>query len=147
MGTVTFDPTAFRVMFPAFSDATKYPDAKLEMYFTMATAYISDQTGGCYPFMKRMKLAQQTLALDLMTAHIAFINNIIAASPTQNTGITTGATIDKISVTLLPPPSPNGWRFWLNQSPYGQQLLALLELASAGGFYFSARPPVVGAFR
>ncbi|OWK47571.1 hypothetical protein FRUB_01270 [Fimbriiglobus ruber] len=43
----------------------------------------------------------------------------------------TGATIDKISVTLEPPPAPNAWQYWLQSSPYGQQLLALLQVVSA----------------
>lgn len=145
MVTITFDPTLFRAMFPSFADTTKYPDALLEMYFGTATSYISAQLGGCYPFVRKMNLQQQTLALNQMTAHIAYLNSIIATG--QNTGITTGATIDKISVTLMPPPAGNSWKFWLNQSPYGQALLALLEVRAAGGMFFTSSPPVVGVFR
>jgi len=62
-------------------------------------------------------------------------------------GVVTAATIDKISVTLMPPPGLNQWQWWLNQTPYGQQLLALLQIAAAGGRFYSAGKPVVGVFR
>lgn len=145
MGTITFDVTTFRAMFPAFAANPPYTDILLQMYYDTATAYVSDQTGGCYIY--RMSLAQQTFALNLMTAHLAYLNSIITANPGQNTGVTTGATIDKVSVQLMPPPASNQWQFWLNQSPYGQQLLALLQVVAVGGMYFTARPPVVTSFR
>jgi len=43
--------------------------------------------------------------------------------------------VDKTSVTLVAPPgADNQFKYWLNQSPYGQALLALLSVQSAGGF-------------
>lgn len=142
MSTIFFDSGYFRTNFPAFADTTKYPDATLQNYWTQGTAYVSDQSGGC--FIGRMKLPQQKLALNLMTAHLTFLNNAILLG--QNTAIVQQSTIDKISVTLVPPSVPNQWRFWLNQSPYGQQLLSLLEVASTGGFFFGGFP-TSGALR
>lgn len=142
MTTIIFDPTLFRNQFSEFSSQVIYPDDKLQMYWDMATAYVSDQYGGCYIYA--LKLNQQRLALNLMTAHLAALSAMIAAGDTP--GVMTGATIDKISVTLEPPPSTNNWKYWLNQTPYGQKLLALLQSASAGGFYFGAYP-IVPAFR
>jgi hypothetical protein len=86
-----------------------------------------------------MKPSQQTLALNLMTAHLVFLSDQVAAGETG--GVVTGATIDKVSVTLEPPPSSNNWQYWLNQSPYGKQLLALLQVASVGGMYVSTAVP------
>lgn len=139
MGIIVFDSAAFRAMFPAFSDPAKYPDLVLQMYWDMATAYVSNKTGGCYT--QSLKPGQQTLALNLMTAHIAFLMTA-AASGQGSGGVVTGATIDKVSVTIEPPPSSNNWQYWLNQSPYGQQLLALLHSAGVGGFYFGGFPTV-----
>jgi hypothetical protein len=140
--TIVFNPTAFRTQFAAFSSQTAFPDDTLQVYWDMATAYVSDQSGGCYIY--GLKLNQQTLALNLMAAHLAALNAMIAAGDTP--GVLTGATIDRISVSLEPPPSDNNWKYWLNQTPYGQQLLALLQAASAGGFYFGGFP-VAPAFR
>lgn len=138
MTTIVFNATDFRAMYPAYSNQTVFTDSILQLYWDTATAYVSDQTGGCYVY--GFKLGQQTLALNLMTAHLAYINALTSTG--QAGGVMTGATIDKISVTLQPPPSSNNWQFWLNQSPYGQQLLALLSNAAVGGFYFGGYPTV-----
>lgn len=131
MAQIIFNPTAFRALFPAFADPTKYPDATMLAYADQASAYISDQTGGCC--CSGMSLKQQTLALNQMTAHLLFLSGIVAGGETP--GVLTGATIDKVSVQFEAPPSSNNWKFWLNQSPYGQALLALLLLAGVGGTY------------
>lgn len=142
MTTVLFDPILFRGLFPAFKVEEQFPTLQLQTYWDLATAYVNDQAGGCYIYA--LKAKQQVFALNLMTAHIAYLNQQMASG--QTTGVVTGASIDKVSVTLLAPPSNNQWQFWLNQSPYGQQLLALFTVASAGGFYYGGNP-VVPAFR
>ena len=91
-----------------------------------------------------MSLAQQTGALSLMTAHLLGIS--VSANAGQNSGVVISATIDKVTVGLMAPPAGNNWQYWLNQTPYGQQLLALLSAASAGGFYVGGNP-VVSNFR
>lgn len=131
MTQIIFNSTVFRALFPAYSNTTTYPNATLIAYADQATAYISDQTGGCC--CSGMSLKQQTLAINQMTAHLLFLSGIVAAGETP--GVLTGASIDKVSVQLEPPPSSNNWKFWLNQSPYGQALLALLQLAGVGGTY------------
>lgn len=133
MTTIAFDPVAFRALFPAFANTATYPDVVLQLYWDTGTAYIDDETGGC--FCGGMTIPQRTLALNYMAAHLAALNALIAAGETP--GIETSATIDKISVTMQPPPATNQWQWWLNTTPYGAQLLALLKVLSAGGFYFS----------
>jgi hypothetical protein len=143
MATISFNSALFRAMFEPYKDTSKFPDAYLQLEWDLATSYITNNTAtGCW---LGMNLAQQTNALNLMTAHLLALN--IAANSGQPAGVVTGATIDKVSVTLQPPPDPNQWQWWLNQTPYGQQLLALLQVASAGGFCYFAGAPVVGAFR
>ena len=132
---IQFNVTNFRAMFQAFSDAGAYPDATLTLYWGNAAAYITD----CPQYSRDgLNLSQQTLALNLMTAHIAQLMTLANAG--QITGNLTGATIDKVNVQLQPPPAPNEWQFWLNQTPYGQQLLSLLEVAGAGGFFAGGYP-------
>lgn len=142
MATIIFSPSEFRVFFPAFQCTPAIPDSVLQAYFDTATAYISNRTGGAY--CGGLSLAQRKLALAYMTAHIAQINRQI--SQQQSVGVLTSATVDKVSVTLEPPPATNQWQYWLNSTPYGQQLLALLQIASVGGTYINPRPEL-SAFR
>lgn len=99
----------------------------------MATAYIYPSDWG------GMSGAQLQLALDLMTAHLAWLNQLIVAGNTSAAPVA-GATIDKVSVTLVPPESKSAWAFWLNTTPYGKQLLALLRILSRGGGIVGGSP-------
>jgi len=142
VATIQFNSVNFRALFPAFANVTTYPDSLLQLIWNNATAYLSNNTAcGWY---SGMNCNQQTLALNYMTAHLLAIAGQIAAGDTP--GIVTGATIDKISVTIQPPPETTQWQWWLNQTPYGQQLLALLQVAAAGGRFYN-RIPVLTAFR
>ncbi len=144
MGIIPYNDDAFRALFPAYSPKTaQFLPAMIQVYWDTATAYVSDRTGGCYT--GGMSVAQQTLALNLMTAHLLTLSGLIQSGNTP--GVTVGATIDKISVTLEPPPAPNQWQYWLNQTPYGQQLLALLQVASVGGFYAASGVPGRAGFQ
>jgi hypothetical protein len=128
-----FDSVAFREQFPAFTSTTKYPDGQLSGYFTMATAYIFPSDWG------GMSGAQLQLALDLMTAHLTWLNQLIIAGNTSAAPVA-GATIDKVSVSLVPPESKSAWAYWLNSSSYGKQLLALLRILSRGGGIVGGAP-------
>lgn len=137
MNCIQYDDAAFREMFRAFPLTVQNSPTVIQAYWDTATAYVSDRKGGCY--IGGMTVAQRTLALNLMTAHLVYLSGMIAKG--DSPGVMTGATIDKVSVTMQPPPAPNQWQYWLNQSPYGQQLLALLQVASVGGFYVSSAVP------
>lgn len=134
MSTIQFNEANFRALFPAFANTGTYPTVTLQLYWNVATDYISAVTPTC----GGLKLNQQTLALNQMTAHITQLNTMAASG--QAGGVVQSASVDKVSVSLTPPPVPNEWRFWLNQTPYGQQLLALLEVASVGGFFVGGYP-------
>lgn len=140
MTTISFDVAAFRIAYPAFSDVTKYPTVTLDMYWDTSTQYISNQDYGCW----MLSDGARVLALNLLTAHLAALFTIIAGGETP--GVLTAATIDKISVTMQAPPLRTQWQWWLNQTPYGQQLLALLQVHTAGGAYFGGSPEL-SAFR
>lgn len=128
MPAIPFDQNAFRAAYPAFAQT----DANtLQIYWNNATIYISD-------FACNWNVPTQTQYLNLMTAHLAAISCIIASG--QTPGMVVGATIDKISVTLNPPPEKTQWQWWLNLTPYGQQLLALMQVKTATGFYVGGSP-------
>ena len=134
MAEHTFDSVAFRKQFPFFASERKYPDEQLSGYFTMATAYIYhwDWHGICP--------AQLQLALNLMTAHLAYSNYLLITNGGGTSGVVTGAGIDKVNVSLQAPPIKNAWQQWLSTTPFGLQLWALLRIVSRGGFVVGGLP-------
>lgn len=125
---LTFDYALFIVQFPIYSNPSVYPEALLQTYWDIAIDYVSDV--GNYGSLQGMK---RQYALNLMVAHITYLNGLIAAG--QVPGLMQNATIDKVTVGLTPPPVKNQFQWWLSLTPYGQALLALLQLNSVGGFY------------
>lgn len=119
-------------MFPAYADDTKYPDSLLQSFWGFATCYFDDEVCGCFDeeCWKRV--------LYSMIAHLLWLND---GSKEGSFGLVSSATIDKVSVTQAAPPYGNSqFRYWMNQSPWGQQILALLSTCSVGGMYIGGRP-------
>lgn len=133
MAAIVFDPADFKAAFPAFANTA---NPTLEMNFDFATDILSD-TAGCGVTDKI-----QTRYLYLMTAHLTQLSVLIAAGEIGQ--IVNGASIDKVSVTLQPPPERNQWQWWLNQTAYGQQLLSILQAQNAGGFFIGGTPERAG---
>jgi hypothetical protein len=138
--TLTFDYTLFITQFPAFSNVTLYPQATIEMYWGIATFYISDNA-----VCGSLTGSARQYAINLMTAHLIYLAGLVAAG--QTPGVLQNATVDKVTVGLQPPKDPNQWQWWLNGSPYGAQLLALLQVASAGGYYIPGGEGLAGFSR
>jgi hypothetical protein len=139
-GTLTYNDTDFRTQLPFFANTSTYPQANLQEFFNLATEYVSAQTSPLFA------VAGQQSALYLMTAHLQALYTAIVANLGAAPGVTVNATIDKIKVQIQPPPSKTAFTYWLNQSPWGQQLLALLSVNSVGGYSMGGRPGL-GAFR
>ena len=139
MNPIQYNDAAFRALFPAFTSTVTYPQGTLSLYWGVATNYIST-----YPQCEAFNLSMQTLALNQMTAHITQLNTLAATN--QQAGIVTAAGVGAVNVTLQPPPEVNQWQWWLNQTPYGQMLLALFEAASVGGYYIADGVPARGMF-
>ena len=133
---LTFDYALFIQQFPAYSDPTLYPEATLQNYWNLAINYVSDINWGV------INGATRQYAINLMLAHLVYIAGLIAAG--QVPYLMQNATIDKITVGLTPPPLKNQWQWWLSTSPYGQQLLALLQVQSVGGFYIGGSAALAG---
>lgn len=136
---ITFDPTAFRALFPAFAPNPP-TDATLQSWFDLATGFISNVNFGGL----MLNGPSRVQALNYLTAHIGALNALIAAG--DQPGFETDAQIDKIRVTVQAPPDKTQFQWWLNCTPYGAQLAALLEVSAVGGFY-TAGLPERSAFR
>ena len=134
---LTFDVTSFRQMFPLFTNPP-FSDAQLQMYWTMGTSYISDVSYGWLQGVDRQ------LALNLLTAHLTQLSVVLADNKLPY--VIQGSGIDKINVTLTPPKLQNQWRWWLQTTGYGMQLLALLQARSVGGLSVGGLPELA-AFR
>jgi hypothetical protein len=127
MSIFTFDVAAFRAAYPQFEDVTVYPDARLQGYWNTSICFISDEDYGWLNGNCRLT------SLNLLTAHIAALASLLTAG--QVPSLEQSATVDKVSVSLTPPPVQDQFRWWLNLTGYGQQLLVLLEMVSVGGWY------------
>lgn len=138
MSTHTFQYALFQDQFPAYSVAP--PESVLSVYFDLATLFVDPNDNWC----GGLDGASLDYALNCIVAHYCYINALIAQG--QNTAIVTGATIDKVTVNLLAPPVKSNWQYWLSASPYGKQLLALLESIAALGIW-SPGLPEGSAFR
>ena len=117
-------------MFPAFADTTAYPDGVITLYFSTAADYIdSDDTDVTF-----LSSAQRVLALYQLSAHLLELGNMAAQG--VDVGPIEESKVDKVQVKLAQRPASTMWEWWLSSTPYGKMLLALLNVAVAGGAYF-----------
>ena len=105
----------FLQQFPAFNTYNEYTEIMLDR----AQCYISTLNQGL------LKDNCRKLAIYLLTAHLLTIQDAL------NKGDTTGllqasASIDKISVSNVPPPVDES-NYWFFLTPYGQQLWMLFD--------------------
>ena len=121
-----FDLSAFRTAYPVFDSV---PDATVDAAATSALCLIGQDGCDCDVQMWQ-----------LMVAHLLYIQGQVATG-NGNAGAVTSATIDKVSVSFAAPPfGTSAYNFWLFKSPYGGQLLALLDRCSKGGVYVGGLP-------
>lgn len=125
------DITTFRELFSAYSDETEYPDATLEQWYEIGKCYIKDSD--CV-----LDEDCREQALMAMLAHLLYINDL--ASEGETARVISSASEGDVSVSLIDPPSSSFFSYWLNSSPYGAQILAMLKIAFAGGGYAGGMP-------
>lgn len=120
---MTFSLQTFRALCPQFSSVA---DATVQAQAVQAECYIADLQCG------------DACALNLMVAHLLQLSaNAAAGTPG---GQITSASIDKVSVTVAQAPGTTSYTYWLNSTPYGQQLAALLARCAAGGTHVGGLP-------
>ena len=122
----TFDLSAFRTAYAVFDSV---PDATVQAAATSALCLIGQDGCDCDVQMWQ-----------LMVAHLLYIQGQVATG-NGGAGAVTSATIDKVSVAFAAPPfGTSAYKFWLFKSPYGGQLLAMLDRCSKGGVYVGGLP-------
>lgn len=119
--------TDFRAVFPEFANVTAYPDAQINAHIALAGCYISTQNYGDLDFNAR------AYAIELMAAHLLTLD-LKASAGTSGGGVASAAggqvisaSIDGVSVSMTVPPNKDQLQYWLNQTPYGQRYLAILQ--------------------
>ena len=127
MAAPVFPLSDFRAGYPMFATVA---DATVQATATNALCMIGqDGQCDCDPVMWQ-----------LMVAHLLYIQGQVATG-NGNAGAVTSATIDKVSVAFAAPPfGTSAYKFWLFKSPYGGQLLAMLDRCSKGGVYVGGLP-------
>lgn len=124
--TIDLNITTFRVNFELYQDVSNYPDMLLNAQYEIGKCYIADND--C-----TMPESCREYALQAMLAHLLYIRDQVNGG--NNIGVITSASEGDVSVSLAQPVVDDNWTYWFNQSPYGKDILALLDQQSAGGMY------------
>lgn len=129
---IELDVALFRSQFLIYSDPLVYTDALIEINWTIATCYVSDTD--CGNLMGKCR----QYALNLVVAHLFHIGDTIANG--GGVGAINSASEGTVSVSLEVPDTKGGFQYWLGQTPYGVQLLALLKQKGSVGIYVGGSP-------
>jgi hypothetical protein len=138
LGQIIFDDKTWRTLVPAFKDPVAYPTVILEMYFNNAACFIETCDVGLLSCS--FSGSSRLLGLYLMASHLLATTQMVCDNDGAPLGIVIEGQVDKVRVTLKPPPATDMFQYWLSTTPYGQQLLALLKVQSVGGFYIGGSP-------
>jgi hypothetical protein len=116
MGSVAFDPTAFKARYPEFVTVS---NDTLTAYFTEATLYLDNTDAS--PITN---LVFRELLLNMIVAHLAQIySGSNGQAPSQLVGRISQASEGSVSVTTDAMPVA-GSAAWFNQTKYGAQYWA-----------------------
>lgn len=118
----------FRQSMPQFSDITKYPDEMVDLSIDRAGYYINGGKCTC-------PCNWRGYAYKLMVAHLLTISTKVMSGDSSANGRITSTSIDKISVSLDVPQTKDSLDYWLSLTPYGLELLALLNAKAPAGIY------------
>ena len=118
MGCPDLTSQMFIAQFPEFNN-----NDNIEMMIDRALNYI--EIHFCH-----LRPKQKQYVVFLLTAHLLCQQDAINKGETAG-GLQTGASIDKISVSVAPAPYSDNFDYWLSLSKYGLELLAFLNTIPA----------------
>lgn len=117
MNCPEYTAQVFISQFPEFENAEN-----IDLYINRALLYVSPWSAFCKD--------RKQYVVFLLAAHLLALQGNINNGETTG-GLQTGASIDKVSVSVAPPPFSDGFEYWLSQTVYGQTLLAFLDMIAA----------------
>nr|DAQ90532.1 MAG TPA: head to tail adaptor [Caudoviricetes sp.] len=130
MSDVIVTPEMLRTRIPAFADTSKYTDETLSGILDTATCYVS--TKNCGPL--RAYCREQ--AICLMAAHLLTLRERTAQGGNAGVGgAVASASVGNVSISMVTPPNQDQYQYWMNQTPYGAELMRLLAIYANGGLY------------
>jgi hypothetical protein len=110
MPSVSFNPDLFKQRYTEFAAVS---DELLQLYFNEACMYLDNKETS-----RVTDLTERSLLLNMITAHIAKINNSGVGSPAA-AGRVSQATEGSVSVSFDMAPSKGGLQAWFYQTQYG----------------------------
>ena len=124
MSNVTVSIDCFYRKFPQFFK-DEY-EAICPQCLKRAIIYISTVNCGL------LKNEKRCLAIYLLTAHLSRLTYQAQTNQgIQGGGMVAGSTVDGVSVNFVQVPDMDQWDYWLNLTPYGAELLFLLNTLTA----------------
>lgn len=142
MAEITVTVADMRAAFPEFGSETQYPDAFLQRFLTEATCFISTRN-------YRLRPQVRILAIEYMAAHLMTLSAVNGdgtpnASFSDAGGAVTSAHIDGVSVSMQAPIASDAFAQWIQTTPYGKALWALLTANNPVGVFWCGNPKAWG---
>lgn len=130
-----------RLAFPEFANTTTYPDAYIQRFITMASMFITKDSG-------RIKDDVRVLALEYMTCHLMTLSAVDGQGKAQGDGnggaMIASAHIESVSVAFQTAIANNSFEQWIQSTPYGKMYWALLSANNPAGIYWVGSPRAFG---
>lgn len=122
-------PDQFRELFPQFTSATTYPDARISARLALADALLSEGRFGAdiFPYVAGLFVAHY-LYLDVLDSRSVTAGGAGGA----NSGVQTAKSVDKVSVTYDASVTLNPDAGFWNNSRYGSEFWEYLMIFGAG---------------
>lgn len=130
-----------RNAFPEFGDVSKYPNEYIQRFITMASMFITKDSG-------RIKDDVRVLALEYMTCHLMTLSAIDGQGNAQGDGnsggVLSSAHIESVSVAYQTAIANDMFEQWIQSTPYGKMYWALLSANNPAGIYWVGSPRAFG---
>ncbi|MGA9607006.1 MAG: DUF4054 domain-containing protein [Rouxiella badensis] len=128
-------PSDFRLLFPIFSDTTKYPDIRLTARLAVADQLLNENVTGVelFPYYA-----------GLFVAHYMYLDaadnrsSAVGGAGGANSGVLTSKSVDKVSMSYDASMTMNPDAGFWNNSRYGSEFWEYMMLFGAGGIQLGA---------
>lgn len=126
---MTITATQLRADFPEFSDTTKYADATINFWLSVAVITLSESRWGTLlPVGTELFVAHH-----LVTQALASEDSDVGITPGEVVGPTTAKAVDKVSISMdASAVALEDAGFW-NSSLYGIRFMQFARMIGAGG--------------
>lgn len=137
MSTVTLNISDFRIFYPAFEDASKYPDSLITLMFNQACAILGNSDDSIYPYDPTHGKLQRMFILYAATCHLLTLRGM---APGQ-TGRITSASQGSVSTSFDTSITGNSYSSkWWSQTPCGQMVWKLTAPYRQAGMLYTNFP-------